>query len=75
LSGLLETIAAAAANPDRILCMLGLERSAFRNSEGFIPSSIFARILEEAARATADECFGLYFGEHFNPKDIGPSSM
>jgi AraC-like DNA-binding protein len=72
MTGLLETIAAAGRNPDEILHRLGLARSAFRNSEGFIASSIFVRILEEAARATADECFGLHFGEHFNPKDIGP---
>jgi AraC-like DNA-binding protein len=71
-TGLLEAISAAGANPDQILHMFGLERSAFTNSEGFIASSMFARILEEAARATADECFGLHFGEHYNPKNIGP---
>ncbi|MGH7832357.1 MAG: AraC-like transcriptional regulator QhpR [Candidatus Binatia bacterium] len=71
-TGLLEAIAAAGADPDQILRTLGLQRSAFKNSEGFIASSIFARILEEAARATADECFGLHFGEHYNPKNIGP---
>jgi len=70
-TGLLQAIAAAGGNSDHILRVLGLERSAFRNSEGFIASSIFAHILEEAARATADNCFGLHFGEHFNPKDIG----
>ena len=72
MTGLVEAIAAAGGNPDQILCTLGLERSAFKNPEGFIASSIFARILDEAARATGDECFGLHFGEHFNPKDIGP---
>lgn len=71
MTGLLETIAAAGGNPDQILGSLGLERSALRNSEGFIASAIFARILEEAAHATTDDCFGLHFGEHFNPKDIG----
>jgi AraC-like DNA-binding protein len=71
-TGLLEAIAGGGANPDRILHVLELERSAFKNSEGFIASSLFARILEEAARATADECFGLHFGEHYNPKNIGP---
>jgi AraC-like DNA-binding protein len=72
MTGLLETIAAARGNPDQILRTLGLERSAFRNPEGFIASSTFARILDEAARETADDCFGLHFGEHFNPKDLGP---
>jgi AraC-like DNA-binding protein len=71
MTGLVETITAAGGNPDHILRTCGLERLTLTNSEGFIPSLIFARILEEAARATADECFGLHFGEHFNPKDIG----
>jgi AraC-like DNA-binding protein len=65
-------MASAGADPDQILRAFGLQRSAFKNSDGFIASSIFARILEEAARATADECFGLHFGEHYNPKNIGP---
>jgi hypothetical protein len=32
----------------------------------------FARVLEEAARITGDECFGLHFGQHYHPKNIGP---
>jgi AraC-like DNA-binding protein len=71
-TGLLEAIKAAGGDPDQILRVLGLERSAFKNSEGFIASSMFARILEEAARATTDDCFGLHFGEHYNPKNVGP---
>ncbi len=31
----------------------------------------FARILEEAARVSSDACFGLHFGERYNPKNIG----
>jgi AraC-like DNA-binding protein len=49
-----------------------LERSVFSDPEGFIAASVFARLLEEAARATGDDCFGLHFGEHYNPKNIGP---
>ena len=71
-AGLLDTITAAGGNPDQILSTLGLNRVAFANRDGSIASSIFARILEEAAHATADECFGLHFGEHYNPKNIGP---
>jgi AraC-like DNA-binding protein len=65
-------ISAAGANPDEILRVLGLDRSVFSESEGFIASAAFARLLEEAARATADDCFGLHFGERYNPKNIGP---
>lgn len=71
-TGLVEAIAAAGGNPDHILRTCGLERSALLNPEAFVASATFARVLEEAAHATADDCFGLRFGEHFNPKNIGP---
>ena len=71
MTGLLEAITRTGGNPDQILHSVGLERSALANSEAFIASSSFARILEEAAQLTGDECFGLHFGEHFDPKHIG----
>jgi AraC-like DNA-binding protein len=72
LTGLVDTIKLAGGRPDEIISNLQLERSLFANREGFIPCSLFARILEETARSTADDCFGLHFGENFNPKDLGP---
>ena len=71
-TGLLEAITAAGGNSDHVLRTIGLDRSAFSNPEGFVASSSFAQLLEEAARATADDCFGLHFGERYNPKNIGP---
>jgi AraC-like DNA-binding protein len=70
-TGLLETIAAAGANPVQVLRAAGLELSELTNADAFISSSVFAHILVEAACATGDECFGLHFGERFDPKDIG----
>jgi AraC-like DNA-binding protein len=70
--GLLEAVGSAGGNPDSIIRMVGLEPSVFSDPQGFIASSVFARLLEEAARATGDNCFGLHFGEHYNPKNIGP---
>ena len=70
-TGLLDAIAAAGGTPDRVLHQLGLERSVLANSDGFIASSTFARLLQVAAEETADECFGLHFGERFDPRDIG----
>ena len=29
-------------------------------------------MLEDAARATGDDCFGLHFGERYNPKNVVP---
>jgi AraC-like DNA-binding protein len=71
MTGLLEAIRDAGADPDQVLRTFELEPSVLANVDGFIPCSVFARILEEAARATGDECFGLHFGERFNPKNIG----
>jgi AraC-like DNA-binding protein len=71
-TGLLEAIGSAGANPDQVLRAVELDRAVLSNPEGFIPCSVFARILEEAARATGDPYFGLHFGERFNVKNIGP---
>lgn len=71
-TGLLQAIASAGANPDRVLLAVDLDRAVLSNAEGFIPCSVFARLLEEASRATGDPCFGLHFGERFNVKNIGP---
>jgi AraC-like DNA-binding protein len=70
-TGLVDAIAAAGVTPERVLRTLGLERSILANPDGFIASSTFANLLEAAARETADDCFGLHFGEHFNPRDMG----
>ena len=70
--GLPEAITVAGGSPDEILQGFGLDRSVFAKPEGFIPCSVFAGILKEAAHSTADDCFGLHFAERFNPKNIGP---
>src|SRR5262249_48168165 len=71
-TGLIEAIEAAGRNPEDGLRPLGLDRGVRSNPPGFIPSLDFARVLDEAARATDDDCFGLHFGERFHPKNIGP---
>ena len=58
-TGLFEAITAAGGNPDHVLRTIGLDHSAFSNPEGFIASSSFARLLEEAAREqlmTVSDC-------------------
>jgi len=71
-TGLIEAMEATGRNPDDILQPLGLDRGLFSNPHGFISSVDFARVLDETARVTGDDCFGLHFGERFHPKDIGP---
>jgi hypothetical protein len=70
-TGLFDAIAAAGGDPDETLRALGLKRSAFSNPDRFIANATFARLLEEAGRATGDQCFGLHFGENFDVRDIG----
>src|SRR4029450_5650879 len=71
-TGLLEAIEAAGANPEQTPRSVGLTPAAVSKPDGFIPCAQFARLLDEAAHATGDDCFGLHFGERFNPKDAGP---
>src|SRR5436190_55875 len=70
-TGLLDAIRAAGVNPEPLIREAGLDRSVFSNPDGYIATSAFAGLLEEAARATGDDCFGLHFGERFNPRDVG----
>lgn len=70
-TGLAEVIEAAGRDPDDILRSVGLDRTIVTDRHAFIPSAAFTLALEEAARVTGDECFGLHFGERYHPKDIG----
>jgi AraC-like DNA-binding protein len=70
--GLIEAIKTAGGDPDQILASRGLDRSTVSKPDGFIASADFAGILDDTARATGDDCFGLHFGEDYNPKNLGP---
>ena len=70
-TGLLDMIEAAGRDPDEILHPLGLNRTAFSDPHGFIADADFARVLDAAARAIGDDAFGLHFGEHYHPKNLG----
>jgi len=70
-TGLIEAIDAAGGDPDRVLAAVGLDRADVSDRYAFIPSAAFTLALDEAARVTGDDCFGLHFGEQYHPKDIG----
>jgi AraC-like DNA-binding protein len=70
--GLPEAIARAGGNADEILEPLGLRRTILATPHGLIPAVSFARALEDAARLTGDDCFGLHFGAQYHPKNVGP---
>src|SRR5262245_22685732 len=71
-TGLIGAISTGGGDPDQVLRSCGLSRRDVSNPQGFVAYSIFARLLETAAQATSDACFGLHFGEHYNPKNAGP---
>jgi AraC-like DNA-binding protein len=70
-TGLLDAIAAAGGEPDAALRAARVQRSTLQRAEGVMASGAFSRLLEEAARSTGDDCFGLHFGERFDPRDVG----
>ncbi len=71
-TGLIDAIAAKGGDPDQVLRSLGLRRRDVSDPHGVIAFATFARLLEAAAEATGDACFGLHFGERYNPKNVGP---
>jgi AraC-like DNA-binding protein len=70
-AGLTGAIRASGGDPARIARTVALDPALFTRLDGSIPCSDFARLLDEAARATGDDCFGLHFGERYQPKQIG----
>jgi AraC-like DNA-binding protein len=70
-AGLIEAIEAAGGDPDRVLRAVDLDRADVSDRHAFIPSAAYTLALDEAARVTGDDCFGLHFGEQYHPKDIG----
>jgi AraC-like DNA-binding protein len=70
-TGLLEAIQAAGVDVEQVLRPLRLDRKRLMNAHGFIASVDFALLLEEAAAATGDDCFGLHFGARFDPRNAG----
>ena len=71
-TGLCDAIKVGGGDPDEVLDRFGLSRATVSNPHGFMPAADFARLLEAAAGATGDDCFGLHFGEHYQPKNMGP---
>lgn len=71
-TGLIDALASTGVDSQELLRRLKLDSSTFSRPESFIACADFARLLEEAARATSDDTFGLHFGARSNPKNIGP---
>src|ERR1051326_5824239 len=70
-TGLLDAITAAGTKADEVLRSAGVARATLADCDAYMPCVSFARLLQESAKLTNNACFGLHFGERFNPKDIG----
>ena len=71
-TGLIDAITAAGGDPGQVQRSIKFDFAALSDAEGFIACADFSRLLEEIARATGDDCFGLHFGARSNPKHSGP---
>jgi AraC-like DNA-binding protein len=70
--GLLEAIEAGGGDSAAVLDAVGLDEQILSVKDARIPALLFARMLEESARTTGDDSFGLHFAERYNPKNVGP---
>jgi AraC-like DNA-binding protein len=70
-TGFIDALADADADPDAVIESVGLKHAVLQKPDAFVPAAAFTRMLEEAAHTTRDDCFGLHFGDRFDPKDIG----
>ena len=70
-TGVAGAITTRGGDADEVLGSCGLSRRDVSDPHGFVACSVFARLLETAAEATGDACFGLHFGESYNPRNVG----
>ncbi len=64
----------AGADPAPLLARCGLDESAFDDAENRVPFAVAARMLQDAARATGREDFGLIAGRHVGADALGALS-
>jgi AraC-like DNA-binding protein len=64
-------LAKLGTDPDRVLAAVGLEASALGFAENSIPYATFCRLLEEGARQTRCEHFGLLTGQAWHLSTMG----
>jgi AraC-like DNA-binding protein len=71
-TGIIEAITAAGGDAEKVLQAVHIKPALLADREGFLACVDFARLLQEAARATGDSHFALHFAERSNPKEFGP---
>ncbi|MDF2180950.1 AraC family transcriptional regulator [Neptuniibacter sp. CAU 1671] len=69
--GLEEFIEAQGASSNLVLSRSGLQSGLYKNPNRHISLKNYINSIHEAARATGNEHFGLWFGEQFQPEGLG----
>ncbi|WP_369854543.1 AraC family transcriptional regulator [Candidatus Thalassolituus haligoni] len=69
--GLEEFIEVQGANSAAVLARAGLRQGLYQQPNRHIPLKFYCNSMHEAARATGNEHFGLWFGEQFRPEGLG----
>jgi AraC-like DNA-binding protein len=63
LSQMFGYLTSLGIDTEAVLASMGLDPSAFKDSDARIPIELYIRIEDEAARVAGDPCFGLHMGE------------
>ena len=69
--GVTEALRRAGCNPDKICQAVGLQPADLRDPDASIPLPAYLNLLELAARRSGDDCFGLRFGDGYDPGNYG----
>lgn len=59
------------ADPDRVLGEAGVDHRLLENPKATLSLNQYVAMMENAARRTDNEEFGLWFGQQFRPEDLG----
>ncbi|ADJ61540.1 AraC family transcriptional regulator [Herbaspirillum seropedicae] len=70
-TGLLEFIQSEGGDPERILGAAGADCNAIEQPTARLSLDIYCNAMEQAARQTQNEHFGLRFGQQFMPAGLG----
>lgn len=75
LAHYVEVAESVGLDPDRMLARVGLTRAMLADPDGFLPGGAMALLLEESARESGCEAFGLLVGESRKISGLGALSL
>ncbi len=69
--GVSAFIRSCGADPDRVLGEAGFDMRDLENPRAIVPLSRYVAMMENAARRSGNMHFGLWFGQQFQPEQLG----